>query len=69
VNWPSLAVGWGRQPQRAYAEVHTLVLPQTIDFNVPATPEAMTRIERAVGAANEREGNDAHCRTATIKTF
>ena len=32
-----------------HAEVHTVVLPQAIAFNAPAAPEAMSRIERALG--------------------
>jgi len=34
-----------------HAEVHTVVLPQAIAFNAPAVPEAMFRIQRALGAA------------------
>jgi alcohol dehydrogenase class IV len=33
-----------------HAEVHTVILPHAIHFNAPATPEAMTRIGRALGA-------------------
>lgn len=33
-----------------HAEVHTVVLPQAIAFNAPAVPEAISRIERALGA-------------------
>lgn len=33
----------------AHAEVHTVVLPQALAFNAPAAPEAMQRIERALG--------------------
>lgn len=32
-----------------HAEVHTVVLPQAISFNTPAAPQAMHRIERALG--------------------
>lgn len=34
-----------------HAEVHTVVLPQAIAFNASTAPEAMARIERALGAA------------------
>jgi alcohol dehydrogenase class IV len=34
-----------------HAEVHTVVLPHAIAFNAPAAPDAMRRIERALGAA------------------
>jgi len=34
-----------------HAEVHTVVLPQAIAFNAPAAPEAMSRIQRALGGA------------------
>ncbi|SEU19872.1 maleylacetate reductase [Variovorax sp. OV084] len=37
-----------------HAEVHTVVLPQAIAFNAPAVPEAMSRIERALGSAEPR---------------
>lgn len=33
-----------------HAEVHTVVLPQAMAFNAAAAPEAMRRIERALGA-------------------
>lgn len=32
-----------------HAEVHTVVLPQAMAFNAPAVPQAMKRIERALG--------------------
>ena len=32
-----------------HAEVHTVVLPQAIAFNAAAAPDAMRRIERALG--------------------
>lgn len=32
-----------------HAEVHTVVLPQAMAFNAPAAPQAMERIERALG--------------------
>ena len=32
-----------------HAEVHTVILPQAIAFNAPAAPNAMQRIERALG--------------------
>lgn len=32
-----------------HAEVHTIILPQAMAFNAEATPEAMTRITRALG--------------------
>lgn len=34
-----------------HADVHTVMLPQAIAFNAPAVPEAMSRIERALGSA------------------
>jgi len=34
-----------------HAEVHTVVLPQAISFNAEAAPQAMRRIERALGVA------------------
>lgn len=34
-----------------HAEVHTVVLPQAMAFNAVAVPEAMARIERALGTA------------------
>ncbi|MBD9665516.1 maleylacetate reductase [Variovorax sp. VRV01] len=34
-----------------HAEVHTVVLPQAIAFNAPAVPQAMSRIQRALGMA------------------
>ncbi|KAF1023918.1 MAG: Maleylacetate reductase [Paracidovorax wautersii] len=37
-----------------HAEVHTVVLPQAIAFNAPAAPEAMARIQRALGGATPR---------------
>jgi len=32
-----------------HAEVHTVILPHAIAFNAPAVPEAMARIQRALG--------------------
>jgi maleylacetate reductase len=37
-----------------HAEVHTVVLPQAIAFNAPAAPEAISRIERALGPVAPR---------------
>lgn len=37
----------------AHAEVHTVVLPQALAFNALAAPEAMRRIEIALGVAGE----------------
>lgn len=34
-----------------HAEVHTVILPQAIDFNAQAAAQAMVRIERALGTA------------------
>ncbi|MBN9427353.1 MAG: maleylacetate reductase [Burkholderiales bacterium] len=36
-----------------HAEVHTVVLPQAIDFNAQAVPEAMARIQRALGVTGQ----------------
>lgn len=38
----------------AHAEVHTVVLPQALAFNAPAVPEAMHRIERALGVQGSK---------------
>jgi len=35
-----------------HAEVHTVILPHAISFNAVAAPQAMARIERALGGAN-----------------
>lgn len=37
-----------------HAEVHTVVLPQAMAFNAPAAPQAMKRIERALGLSGQR---------------
>ncbi|CAN7772941.1 maleylacetate reductase [Variovorax sp. LjRoot84] len=36
-----------------HAEVHTVVLPHAISFNAPVVPEAMSRIQRALGLAQQ----------------
>jgi maleylacetate reductase len=35
-----------------HAEVHTVILPQAIHFNAATAPQAMSRIERALGASS-----------------
>ncbi|WPH17505.1 maleylacetate reductase [Variovorax paradoxus] len=37
-----------------HAEVHTVMLPQAIAFNATSAPEAISRIERALGSAEPR---------------
>ncbi|WP_065751278.1 maleylacetate reductase [Bradyrhizobium paxllaeri] len=39
-----------------HAETHTIVLPHALAYNAPAVPEAMTRIARAIGAADAAQG-------------
>jgi maleylacetate reductase len=39
-----------------HAETHAVVLPHAAAYNAPATPEAMARIARALGASNAAEG-------------
>jgi maleylacetate reductase len=39
-----------------HAETHTIVLPHALAYNAPAAPEAMTRIARALGAADAAQG-------------
>jgi len=39
-----------------HAETHTVVLPHAVAYNAPATPEAMERIARALGAVSAAEG-------------
>ncbi|MGY4573634.1 maleylacetate reductase [Bradyrhizobium sp. USDA 3256] len=39
-----------------HAQTHTVVLPHALAYNTPAEPEAMTRIARAVGAADAAQG-------------
>lgn len=36
-----------------HAEVHTVILPQALHFNASAAPEAMRRIERALGTTGQ----------------
>lgn len=42
-----------------HAEVHTVVLPHALAFNAVAAPEAMRRIERAVGATGRASAAEA----------
>ncbi|GGE02029.1 maleylacetate reductase [Aureimonas endophytica] len=39
-----------------HAETHTVVLPHALAYNSPATPEAMDRIARAIGASDAPVG-------------
>jgi alcohol dehydrogenase class IV len=39
-----------------HAETHTIVLPHSIAFNAPATPDAMHRIARALGSTSAATG-------------
>jgi maleylacetate reductase len=39
-----------------HAETHTIVLPHAIAYNAAAAPEAMTRVARALEAANAAQG-------------
>lgn len=39
-----------------HAETHTIVLPHSIAFNAPATPDAMHRIARALGSTSAASG-------------
>jgi alcohol dehydrogenase class IV len=39
-----------------HSETHTVVLPHAAAYNAPATPEAMSRIARALGAASAATG-------------
>jgi maleylacetate reductase len=39
-----------------HAETHSIVLPHATAYNAPATPEAMTRIARALGSDNAALG-------------
>jgi alcohol dehydrogenase class IV len=39
-----------------HAETHTVVLPHATAYNAPATPESMSRIARALGAASAATG-------------
>ncbi|WP_062117991.1 maleylacetate reductase [Aureimonas sp. AU40] len=39
-----------------HAETHTIVLPHALAYNSPATPEAMDRIGRAIGASDAPAG-------------
>ncbi|MDE2394100.1 MAG: maleylacetate reductase, partial [Burkholderiales bacterium] len=36
-----------------HAEVHTVILPHALAYNAPAAPQAMARIARALGAADD----------------
>jgi maleylacetate reductase len=38
-----------------HAETHTILLPQVVAFNAPAAPEAMLRLERALGGGHPAE--------------
>lgn len=42
-----------RRDGLAHAEVHTVVLPQALAFNTEAAPQAMHRIELALGVAGK----------------
>ena len=39
-----------------HAETHTVVLPHALAFNYAAAPEAMQRVERAIGAPHAAQG-------------
>jgi maleylacetate reductase len=39
-----------------HAETHTIVLPHALAYNAAAVPDAMTRIARAIGAADAAQG-------------
>jgi alcohol dehydrogenase class IV len=39
-----------------HAETHTIVLPHALAYNAPAVPDAMERIERAIGVADAAQG-------------
>ncbi len=39
-----------------HAQTHTIVLPHALAYNAPAAPEAMRRIGKAVGAADDAPG-------------
>lgn len=39
-----------------HAETHAIVLPHALAYNAPAVPDAITRIARAVGAADAARG-------------
>jgi maleylacetate reductase len=39
-----------------HAETHTVVLPHAVAYNTEAAPEAMARVERALGANNAAQG-------------
>jgi maleylacetate reductase len=39
-----------------HAETHTVVLPHAVAYNAPATPEAMARVARALGARSAAQG-------------
>jgi maleylacetate reductase len=39
-----------------HAEMHTLMLPHTAAYNAPATPDAMARVARALGAESAPSG-------------
>ncbi len=39
-----------------HAETHTVILPHATAYNAPAAPEAMSRIERALGARSAAQG-------------
>ncbi|SEB25120.1 Alcohol dehydrogenase, class IV [Variovorax sp. YR216] len=50
-----------------HAEVHTVVLPQAIAFNAAAAPQAMQRIERALGV-QRRQAPRRECSTSRKPT-
>ena len=39
-----------------HAETHAIVLPHAVAYNAPATPEAMSKIARALGASDAATG-------------
>ena len=39
-----------------HAETHAIVLPHAVAYNAPATPEAMSRIARALGKSDAATG-------------
>jgi maleylacetate reductase len=49
----SYVTPWGGSFNLPHAEVHTAVLPQAVAFNAAAAPEAMSRIERALGVEGQ----------------
>ena len=49
-----------------HAETHAIVLPHAVAYNAPATPEAMSKIARALGATTRRRASTSSAKSLKI---